>query len=190
MRGQMNTPCDNCPFRSDVRPYLRPERGREIWAALQQGGTFPCHKTTVHVETDDGEDLVSGPDSLWCGGALRLLETRGGADRNQMVRIGERLGIIDLTKLDREAPVYESPEDWFRALGCEAVEAGLEYCDVVGVDCENPPGFGGGGSVWDNEDPPTCDPENCCTHCGNVMCPPCARPDGRCENCEDDEVED
>ena len=177
-------PCNNCPFRTDVEGYITPDRGREIWADLQRGGEFSCHKTTE----DDGEgNRHSTLKSKFCAGALIMMEHHPlGADQNQMVRIGMRLGLINLEALDMEAPVFKTSEEWFKHLGEEETE--LEYCDVAGQNCQNPPGFAGGGGVIDNDDPPECNPDNCCESCGAVMCGECDQ-GGICETCNYDEEE-
>lgn len=95
-------PCAKCPFRTDVKPYLRKSRVRELDRALYTG-EFHCHETTV--EDDDGERVVSR-DSAHCAGALILLEKLNRP--SQMMRIGERLGMYDRTKLDMQAPVYDT----------------------------------------------------------------------------------
>lgn len=106
----IKTPCNNCPFRTDVKPYLRPQRASEIRDALERGGDFPCHKT---VDYSDGEDDGKRTkDSKFCAGALILMEKDFGAVQNQMVRIGSRLGLIDLDELDMDAPVYEDFDGW------------------------------------------------------------------------------
>lgn len=99
----MTSPCPDCPFRTDVEPYLRPERAEEI--ALTDG-TFPCHKTTEH--DDDGEAVHTG-NEMFCPGFLIMREKD--QSPNQMMRIGERLGLYDHTKLDMEAPVYGGPDE-------------------------------------------------------------------------------
>lgn len=96
----MKTPCPHCPFRTDIRGYLRPERMEEIIDALLDGGTFTCHKTTV---PDEEDGMVDGPNAQHCAGALIFLEHQ--ERPNQMMRIAERLGFYDRTKLDMEAPV-------------------------------------------------------------------------------------
>lgn len=65
--------------------------------------------------------------------------------------------------------VFKTPEDWYAHLGEDAGDCG--YCDICEVDCENPPGYGGGGGAFDNEDPPACD--WCCPECGSYACPAC-----------------
>lgn len=105
----MTSPCDNCPFRSDVKPYIRAARVVEIRQSLERS-EFPCHKT---VEYDgDGESLRSR-DEIHCAGALILLEREG--QPSQMMRISERLGMYDRSKLNMDAPVYESFEAMVKA---------------------------------------------------------------------------
>jgi hypothetical protein len=103
----LTTPCKDCPFRTDVRPYLRKDRIDEFEASLHRG-TFTCHKTTV--EDPDGEEgeLIDGPKALHCAGALIVMEKTGRS--SQMMRIAERLGFYDQTKLNMDAPVFEDFE--------------------------------------------------------------------------------
>lgn len=105
MKYTKTSPCDNCPFRSDKPFLLGRGRVREIQAALQRGD-FPCHKTTVDCEDDEGCNRVSTEKSLHCAGALILLEKI--EEPSQMMRICERLGLYDRTKLNIGAPVYDS----------------------------------------------------------------------------------
>jgi hypothetical protein len=98
----MKTPCAHCPFRKDIAPYLTSARVREIEDSLVRS-EFPCHKTTEH--NDDGQ-YVSTRDEIHCAGALILMEKEGRS--SQMMRIAERLGMYDPTKLDMEAPVYDT----------------------------------------------------------------------------------
>jgi hypothetical protein len=105
----MTTPCAACPFRSDIRPFLRVARVREIERALVRS-EFPCHKTTQH--DDEGEYVPTGQE-VHCAGALILLEKEGRP--SQMMRIAERLGMYDARRLDMQAPVYESFDAMVRA---------------------------------------------------------------------------
>jgi hypothetical protein len=98
-------PCDNCPFRSDKPFHLRPGRVKEIMRSLVRGD-FPCHKTTVHRESKEGGDRVVTDKSLHCAGALILLEKL--EQPSQMMRICERMGMYDRTKLKMNAPVYDN----------------------------------------------------------------------------------
>lgn len=71
-------PCQHCPFRKDVKPFLHPARGEEL-ACLAQNpfSSFPCHKTTEH--DDDGE-LVNRPANKECAGFLTLKAAELGED--------------------------------------------------------------------------------------------------------------
>lgn len=101
----MMKPCPQCPFRSDIRPYLTESRVREIERALERS-EFSCHKTTSF--DDDGEHTPT-PDEAHCAGALILMEKEGRS--SQMMRVAERLGLYDHTKLDMSAPVYDTFDD-------------------------------------------------------------------------------
>ncbi len=107
----MTTPCDKCPFRSDIRPFLRPERVREIEGSLVRA-EFPCHKTTEHDA--DGEYVRDIPKEIHCAGALILMEKEGRS--SQMMRIAERLGMYDPSKLDMEAHVFDSFDEMYDAM--------------------------------------------------------------------------
>jgi len=109
----MTTPCSNCPFRSDVTPYIRSARVREIERSLVRS-EFPCHKTTKHDE--DGERFRTKGE-VHCAGALILMQKEGTS--SQMTRIAERLGMYNPEKLDMEAPVYESFDEMFEAARTE-----------------------------------------------------------------------
>ena len=106
MKFNLRTPCDNCPFRSDITFFLDPRRVTEILdALLLDGKTFSCHKT-VHYD-DDGEPSMPHGDEQHCAGALIMLERFNLP--NQMMRIAERLGLYDPRHLAMEAPVFASP---------------------------------------------------------------------------------
>jgi len=104
MRYDLTTPCESCPFRKDVHMHLRPERVVEIVTGLFSDITFACHKTSTQIGRTSRHR-----DAKHCVGALIFLENHGHA--HQMMRISERLGLYDHTKLDRSTPVYESMRD-------------------------------------------------------------------------------
>ena len=117
MKFNMTTPCGNCPFlRTSKAIRLTRERVEEIAGMMldSQGGVFPCHKTTVEGEDDEGGcDLVDGPNTLHCAGALIFAEKNGTA--TQMMRIAERFNHdgngYDPRKLNTEADVFNSVEE-------------------------------------------------------------------------------
>lgn len=103
---RLTTPCTDCPFRTDKPFFLATGRAEEIAEATSDpgGGEFHCHKTTE--ETGTGKVAV-------CAGWLIVMEKSYGA--NQMMRISERLGMYDASRLDMDAPVYDSLEDFIEA---------------------------------------------------------------------------
>lgn len=109
----LTTPCHDCPFRNDIRPFIRSERVWEIQEGLVRG-EFPCHKTTEHRDDEEGEpEYVPTDGEIHCAGALILMEKLG--ESSQMMRISERLGLYDRTKLNMAAPVYDSWEEMYEA---------------------------------------------------------------------------
>lgn len=109
MHYKLTKPCSNCPFRSDIKPYLRSERVHEIADSLVRG-QFPCHKTLNYDRThEECEEPEETENTGHCAGALILLEKL--EQPSQMMRICERIGVYDARKLDMDAPVYDSFED-------------------------------------------------------------------------------
>jgi hypothetical protein len=108
MKFDMRRPCNNCPFRSDIKFPLDVERVEEIVHSItREDQTFACHKTTRHGY--EGEHIPH-KDEQHCAGALIMLEKM--ENPNQMMRIAERLGVYDRHKLDMNyAPVYEDGDD-------------------------------------------------------------------------------
>jgi hypothetical protein len=94
---------------------LYPARKREIATALRRGGMFPCHKS-VDYSNDDGGRTTR--DSVWCAGALLTMENDpagAGAAENQLVRISQRLGMLDLEALQGKDRVFGSLREWCAA---------------------------------------------------------------------------
>jgi hypothetical protein len=108
MNYTMTAPCPKCPFRTDVEPFLRRERAEEIADVLvRQQGHFQCHATVDYSDPDDeGHGRADTRNAQHCAGALIMLERMGRP--NQMMRIAERLGMYDRTRLDMAAPVFAS----------------------------------------------------------------------------------
>lgn len=103
MKHDLKTPCVNCPFRKNIEPFLRKERAREISSALMQDKSFQCHKTI---------DLPNSKHQH-CAGAMIMLEK---IERpNQMMRISERLGLYDRSKLKMDEDVFDDFQDFIDA---------------------------------------------------------------------------
>ncbi len=99
MKYTMTTPCPACPFLKKYKHAFTMRRLREFTS-----GAFHCHKTGTTEEDGDGsEDFVATENSEHCAGALIFCEKRN--QPSQMMRIAERLGMYDRTKLNMKAPV-------------------------------------------------------------------------------------
>jgi hypothetical protein len=70
----MKKPCAHCPFRRDVKPFLRPERGEELaYLAQNYYSSFPCHKTTVSNDDSDEGEMMCVETTKECAGFLTLM---------------------------------------------------------------------------------------------------------------------
>lgn len=109
MKYELRSPCPKCPFRSDITPYLTRGRVEEFG-----NGEFACHCTTEASEDENGiGERVETEKSQHCAGMLIMLEKM--ERPHQMMRICERLGFYDRTKLNMNAPVYDCLEDMIEA---------------------------------------------------------------------------
>lgn len=82
-----------------MRRAFRLTRLRQFAAAA-----FPCHKSAKPVEDEDGfAEYHATEDSIHCAGALIFNEKR--ETPHQMMRICERIGLYDMTKLNMEAKI-------------------------------------------------------------------------------------
>lgn len=105
MHYKMTTPCDECPFLKGSGFTLK---------SLQThaSGQFPCHKQCdLNEDTSAYEEKANGK-TAHCAGALIFLEKQNAP--HQMMRIAERLGMYDHTKLDMDAPVGTKASDFRR----------------------------------------------------------------------------
>lgn len=108
----LKRPCKNCPFRRAPFFFLTPERVEEI---AETNAFFYCHNTIDYSREDDNEEqddetfVPSGDESV-CAGFLMVHKNQGTA--NQMMRISERLGMLDLRKFKNTSGVYDSFEEY------------------------------------------------------------------------------
>lgn len=71
-------PCQHCPFRVDVKPYLHPARAEEIaYHTQNKYNSFPCHVTTESDENSDSGERMITDKSLECAGFLTLRAQEG-----------------------------------------------------------------------------------------------------------------
>lgn len=99
MNYAMPKPCAECPFLQGSGFKL--SRLKEF-----ASGEFPCHKA-CKVDEDEGVFVAKSDKTPHCAGALIFNELRN--TPHQMMRICERLGMYDRTKLDMTALVIGSP---------------------------------------------------------------------------------
>lgn len=92
----MTTPCSECPFLKANREFFSLQRLREF----ADHGTFPCHKS---AELQDDVGYVAEDGSVACAGALIFNEKHNRP--NQMMRVCERIGMYDRSKLNMKAKV-------------------------------------------------------------------------------------
>ena len=102
MKYNMTEPCDACPFLIGSGFTHRSLKNHA-------SGEFACHKAcdldedeSVYVEKANGK-------TPHCAGALIFLEKKN--QPHQMMRIAERLGVYDRTKLNMSAPVVANAAD-------------------------------------------------------------------------------
>jgi hypothetical protein len=100
----MTQPCDACP-------YLRTSGFTYASLVRHASGEFACHKT-CHLDEDGTGNYEPHKKSLHCAGALIFLEKQNAP--HQMMRICERLGVYDASKLNMSANVGSKPRDYRR----------------------------------------------------------------------------
>jgi hypothetical protein len=91
----MTTPCAECPFLKENRLGFTLSRLKQ-----HASGEFGCHKA---CEVDEDGVFRADDRTPHCAGALIFLEKRD--QSHQMMRIAERLGLYDRTKLNMKAPI-------------------------------------------------------------------------------------
>jgi len=117
VKFDLTRPCGNCPFRSDKPFHLLPGRVREIlgggegrrWWPAQ---SFPCHRTIVYGDGEDGDETTIPPTAQQCAGVMWILHKENRP--NDAMQLGERFGFWNPATLDPTAPFYNSTEDAIR----------------------------------------------------------------------------
>lgn len=100
MNYKLTTPCKECPFLKGSGFTMRQLKA-------YSGGEFGCHKACdLNEETSSYEPHQKTPH---CAGALIFLEKQN--KPHQMMRVCERIGMYDRSKLDMDAPVALTAAD-------------------------------------------------------------------------------
>ena len=102
MKYDLKKPCSNCPFLRSTHFRFSTSRMVEIVEAE----TFPCHKTLDY--TKEGPVRVR-EQSRHCAGHLILREKM--EMPTQLMRIAERIGMYDRTKLEMDSDVYDTLDE-------------------------------------------------------------------------------
>lgn len=79
---------------------------------LEEQGTFSCHKTVDYSDEEEASEPCREEEEH-CAGAMILLEKL--EQPNQWMRWMERLGFYNHAKLNMDAPVFDSPEEFIDA---------------------------------------------------------------------------
>lgn len=118
----MKKPCKDCPFLkgSSTNRTLHPHRIAGIIEDIRNDKSFTCHKTLPYY----GEKSAKKEEH--CAGALIMLEKED--NPNQIMRIAERVGMYDRTKLDMDADII-NPEDYAKYPSDTDNENDDEYYD-------------------------------------------------------------
>lgn len=102
MQYTMTAPCKECPFL--IENGFTYDRLAEF-----ASGEFPCHKA-CDIDEETSEFKARNDKTPHCAGALIFNEKR--ERPHQMMRICERLGLYDHTKLDMDAEVGSESSDY------------------------------------------------------------------------------
>ena len=105
------SPCESCPFRTNIDFHLSPEKVRLIVDALQGDDVFLCHNTTGVA------DQLSVSAKACIGAAIFLEHIRaGGLRANIAFRLRESwLEEFDRDELDMNSPVFTSVAEFVKA---------------------------------------------------------------------------
>lgn len=109
MSSFMKKPCEQCPFRRDVKPFLHPERGDQLaYHAHNPYNEFTCHKTTEYNEETEEMEVINTSKS--CAGFLTLMANELGEDSVPK----DFKPSYDLVYTDsfEMSQAYEDPDEW------------------------------------------------------------------------------
>jgi hypothetical protein len=175
----LKKPCPKCPFRTDIKPYIRTGHAKEIVEGLSRS-TFSCHETVDYDALDDLEDdeieSRNTAGEKFCAGALIMMHKQG--HPGQMGRIAARLKLYDPNNLDMNAPVFHSSIAFIEAqIGGRhhpATKRGQpehETCHCAEPGCEWPAGYMTGAGAVGGDSPP--EELKTCPACGEYTCDSC-----------------
>lgn len=129
---KLKRPCKECPFRKDLPEHLKGWLGKEraegiAFDTFKTGQSFPCHKTTGTMHSDDEYDEYDDWDdeakptpydqntSQCAGAAIMQIKTD---NPSAYMQTAERLGwtkeVEAMKQLDLDSPVFDTPENFIK----------------------------------------------------------------------------
>lgn len=96
-------PCANCPFRTDIAPFLSKWKAMEIVRGMRERREFLCHKT---LNYRDGVRGKQTPNTRTCAGYAVICENEGLPTLKMM--IAAPMGLYDRARLNMDAPVHKT----------------------------------------------------------------------------------
>lgn len=107
MLWKIKRPCEHCPFRRDVRPFLRGSFARQLASLLARDmNWFACHETTGATT---GQRITAARQSHCMGAAIVLYRD---GQMNLPTRLALYMNMITMDDLDRPAPVFNTLEEF------------------------------------------------------------------------------
>ena len=102
----MHTPCQDCPFRTDIDFYLSRDRREEIAEAVILGDEgFVCHRTIKYR----GDRRIHTKNESPCIGAIKMIgNVRGDCRASLYVRLAHMVGKINLDTLSDQVEVFST----------------------------------------------------------------------------------
>lgn len=114
----MKKPCEHCPYRKDVKPFLTPERGEELaYHTENPYNTFPCHKTTTSIDeiyddySEDQEgEMMCTEKSKECAGFLTM-QIQANGEQHCPEGFKPAYGLVYEDSYEM-SEAYEDPKIW------------------------------------------------------------------------------
>lgn len=126
---KLKRPCKECPFRKDLPEHLKGWLGKEraegiAFDTFKTGQSFPCHKTTGTMHSDDEYDdwddeakptPYDQNTSQCAGAAIMQIKTD---NPSAYIQVAERLGwtkeVEAMKQLDLDSPVFDTVADFIK----------------------------------------------------------------------------
>jgi hypothetical protein len=112
MQFKIKRPCEHCPFRRDVHPFLDPRRAADLAETLRDDHSwFACHETVGIVR----HRRIKKADQSQCAGSMMVLWREGRP--NIAMRVAIHFKMLAIQDLAASAPVFDSLAEFARHHG-------------------------------------------------------------------------